>query len=109
MARFYGQVGYGVSTEEPLNSGVWIPVITERIYQGDIVRNVSQQIVGQDSNDNVSLSNSISIVADDFAFENFLTIKYVKWAGVLWTVTSVEVQRPRLILSLGRDYNGPTA
>ena len=59
-------------------------------------------------NNDISVGNSISIIADQHAIEHFFKIKYVRWAGVLWTVTSVEVQSPRLILSLGSVYNGPT-
>lgn len=108
MARFFGQVGYGESVEEPPGSGVWVDRIEEQSYYGDIERNVSRQIVGSDVNADISVSNSISIVADQHAIEYFSNIKYVRWAGRLWTVTSVEVQSPRLILTLGSVYNGPT-
>lgn len=108
MARFFGEVGYGDSVETPEGSGVWKDVITEALYQGDIIRNARNLNVGTKINDDVSVSNSISVVADQFAIENFLNIKYVRWNGVLWTVTSVEVRSPRLILNLGSVYNGPT-
>jgi hypothetical protein len=63
---------------------------------------------GESVNDDITVANSISVVADEYAFEHFFNIKYIRWAGVLWTVTTVEVQSPRLILSLGSVYNGPT-
>ena len=109
MARFYGEVGYGEAVETPADSGVWVNQITEHIYQGDVTR-ISQRIgpnVGV--NENIVLANTISIVADQYAVERFQDIKYVRWGGDLWTVTSVVVQRPRLILYLGSVYNGPTA
>jgi hypothetical protein len=109
MARFFDVVGYGDAIEEPSGSGVWVDDITEVSYYGDIIRNTKKSDVGEGVNDNITVNNSISIVADDFANENFLKIKYVRWSGVLWTVTSVEVKSPRLILSLGSVYNGPTA
>jgi hypothetical protein len=106
MARFYGEVGYGESVETPSNSGVWTHEFTEYTYQGDIIRNSSQLIPIPDQvNADISISNSVSIVADQFAIDNFMNIKYVRWAGVLWTVTNVQVQRPRLILTLGGVYN----
>lgn len=108
MARFFGEVGYGESTESPSGSGVWIDSITEVQYYGDVIRNTRKLDSGESLNDDISVGNSISIVADDFAVAHFLKIKYVRWAGVLWTVTSVEVKSPRLILSLGSVYNGPT-
>ncbi len=108
MARFFGEVGYGDSIETPLGSGVWVDVITEFDYQGDVIRNTRNLKDGESVNDDITVANSISVVADEYAFEHFFNIKYVRWAGVLWTVTTVEVRSPRLILSLGSVYNGPT-
>lgn len=108
MARFYGEVGYGESGESDPNSGVWVDQITEFSYFGDVIRSIRKLEDGDKLNDDVSVQNSISIIADQYAIEHFFKIKYVRWAGVLWTVTSVEVRSPRLILSLGSVYNGPT-
>jgi len=108
MARFFGEVGYGESVETPVDSGVWVDVITEFQYQGDVIRNTKNLEQGERVNPDITVSNSISVVADEYAFLHFFKIKYVRWAGVLWTVTSVEVRSPRLILSLGSVYNGPT-
>jgi hypothetical protein len=108
MTRFFGEVGYGESVETPSSSGVWDDSITEISYFGDVIRNTRKLESGENLNDDITVSNSISIVADDYAIEHFFRIKYVRWAGVLWTVTSVEVKSPRLILSLGSVYNGPT-
>lgn len=108
MARFYGEVGYGDTVESPAGSGVWVDTITEIPYFGDVIRNTRKLDSGEKLNDDISVSNSISIVADDQAVKHFFKIKYVRWAGVLWTVTNVEVKSPRLVLSLGKVYNGPT-
>jgi len=108
MARFYGKVGYGEAVESAPGSGVWVDQITEFSYFGDVVRNSRKLDEGESLNSDISVTNSISIVADQYAIEHFFKIKYVQWAGVLWTVTSVEVQRPRLTLRLGSVYNGPT-
>jgi hypothetical protein len=109
MARFSGEVGYGRSVETPPKSGVWVDEMTESTYQGDIIRNTRTLVENINAlNEDVTVGNSISIVADQLAIERFYDIKYVRWAGVLWTVTSVEVRRPRLILNLGSVYNGPT-
>ena len=106
MARFYDVVGYGESVETPLGSGVWVDVITEVPYYGDVIRNTRKLEPGESLNDDIVVSNSISIVADDYAIKHFSKIKYVRWAGTLWTVSSVEVKSPRLIMSLGSVYNG---
>lgn len=108
MARFYGEVGYGDSVEAPPDSGIWVDQITEFTYQGDVIRQSQHLGSTHDVNEDILSGNAISILADQFAVERFQDIKYVRWDGVLWTVTSVSVQRPRLILSLGSVYNGPT-
>jgi hypothetical protein len=107
MARYHGEIGYGVSAETPPNSGVWIDEITERSYFGDVVRNTVQSSEGERLNNDISVSNSISVVADAYAYENFHAIRYIKWMGSRWTVQEIEVQSPRLILRLGGVYNGP--
>lgn len=108
MARFFGRVGYGTMTEDAAGSGVWTDVITERNYYGDVIRNVRNLREGEHLNPDLSVQNSISIVADAYANDHFFAIRYVEWAGVLWTVSAVEVQSPRLLLTLGEVYNGPT-
>lgn len=107
MAKFYGKIGYGVPTETA--PGVWTDEIVERSYFGDVIRNTRKLTPGEQVNDDLSVGNSISIVADAYANDHFFAIRYVEWAGVRWTVPSVEVQSPRLILSLGEVYNGPSA
>lgn len=108
MARFYGEVGYGESVEDPSGSGIWVDQMVEFEYQGDVIRNNRQLVNIENVNEDIIVSNSISIVADQYATEHFFNIKYVRWMGVLWTVGAVEVRTPRLILSIGSVYNGPT-
>lgn len=103
--KFFGKVGYGKSGESV--NGVWADTITERSYYGDVVKDTRRIVVGSDVNNDISTGNSIEIVADPYASEHFHAIKYVEWAGALWTVTEVEQKRPRLILRLGGVYNGP--
>lgn len=108
MGRFYGEIGYGESIETPAHSGIYIDVITEFAYFGDVIRNTRRLENNGNLNDNVVVGNSISIVADQYSIEHFFNIRYIRWMGTLWTVTDVEVRSPRLILSLGNVYNGPT-
>ena len=103
MAKFYGKVGY-LSTEET-SPDVYSGVLTERLYKGDVLRHQKRYQASEGLNDDVIVNNSISIVADSYAYENAFAIKYVQWMGVLWKVTSIEIQRPRIILSLGGKYN----
>lgn len=104
MAKFYGAVGF--ETESETAPGVWSKTTTERNYSGDIIRNVKRIEPGVSTNDNLVVNNQISIVADAYASNHFFAIKYAKWMGVNWKVKSVDVQRPRLILTLGEIYNG---
>lgn len=108
MAKFYGVVGYGVAVEGM--PGVWKDVITEKRYFGDVIRNTRRLTDGESVNNDLSVNNSISIVADAYANEHFFAMRYVRWAGTLWIVSDVDAtQPPRLILRLGGVYNGPVA
>lgn len=105
MAKFHGKVGYVMTSET--RPGVWIEEILERTYYGDVTRNarrLMQQTEGVTTD--IDVSNLISIVADPYARDHFFAIRYVEWMGVKWTVSNVEVQYPRLILTLGGVYNG---
>lgn len=108
MTRFSGEVGFGFTSEDPPGSGKWPTTIETRVMRGDVVRNSSRIAATDSANPNVSLSHSISIVAGAYGLANYQAIRYVMWEGVRWTVTEVEVRRPRLILTLGEVYNGPT-
>ena len=108
MRRFHGEVGYGEQVEKPEQSGVYVEEITEFPYFGDVLRNSRTLERGDKINEDISVSASISIVADQYAIDHFHKIKYVRWEGVTWVVTTVEPRRPRLILTLGSVYNGPT-
>lgn len=104
MAKFYGIIGYSETVEtEP---GVWEDRITERSYQGDLIRNTRRLQSSGGINDDVNISNEISILADPFAYKNFHAMRYVEFMGAKWKISNVEVQYPRLILSLGGVYNG---
>lgn len=107
MARFFGAVGYAEGNVE-FRPGAFKDVIVEYEYYGDVIRNSRRLDANEKVNFDISVGNSISILADEYASTNFQAIRYVRWAGSLWVVTNVTVQRPRLILELGGVYNGPT-
>lgn len=104
MAKFFGKIGYAETVET--TPGVWEEKITEREYFGDLIRNTRSLQSGEQLNDNINISNEISIVADPFAYENFHSMRYVEFMNAKWKISSVEVQYPRLILSVGGLYNG---
>jgi hypothetical protein len=107
MAKFYGEVGYANTVEK--SPGIWEDVIAERKYYGDVVRNTRKLEDGQKLNDDLSIGNSFSILADAYAYENFFAMRYIKWAGSCWKISDVEVVAPRLLLRVGGIYNGPKA
>lgn len=105
MTRFFDKVGYGIPAE--VEDGVWSDSIVEQAYYGDVLDTTASNEEADKVNDDIRLQQRVSILADAFALENFSRIKYVSWMGSLWTVISVKVERPRLLLSLGGIYNGP--
>lgn len=104
MAKFYGPIGYAETVE--VKPGVWKDQITERMYFGDLLRNNRKLQSSETLNDDINISNKISIVADPFAEQNFHLMKYVEFMGAKWKITNVEVEHHRLVLSVGGVYNG---
>lgn len=103
MAKYFGKIGYGVTEET--RPGIWEEKITEREYSGDILKNYRRLENASSVNDNINISNEFSIIADPFAYENFHSMLYLEYLGTKWKITSVDVQYPRLILSVGGVYN----
>lgn len=101
--RYYGKIGYFDTVET--KPGLFENKMIYKTYKGDVLRNYKRNRDDSKVNSDVSVNNSISIVADPYAREHFFNIKCVEWQGALWTVSSVEVQYPRLILELGGLYN----
>lgn len=107
MGKFYGAIGYVKSVET--NPGVWTDQVTERKYSGDLNRNTRRLQSADKLNDDINISNEISIIADPYARQNFHWMKYVEFMGAKWKISNIEVQYPRLILTIGGLYNGKQA
>ena len=104
MAKYYGIVGYEMTKEtEP---GIYEETIIEQPYYGDIIKNSRRTQDPGKVNSDVNISNQFSIIADPFANNNFHSMRYIEYMGVKWKITEVEVQYPRLILTVGGIYNG---
>ena len=105
MAKYYGAIGYAEQIE--IRPGVYKDQITERMYYGDLIRNTYRRLESSGNlNDDINISNEISIVADQFAYQNFHLMKYIVFMGTKWKISNIEVQHPRLILTTGGLYNG---
>lgn len=103
MAKFYGKIGYAETVEtEP---GLYEEQIIERPYYGDLIRNTRKLQNSGGVNDDINISNQISIVADPYANEHFYSMRYVEFMGSKWKITDVEVCFPRLLLTVGGVYN----
>lgn len=107
MTRFHGVVGF--AHQEETKPGVWTDVIVERPYKGDIQRHAVQARFGEALNPDLTVNNSISILADEYAYTYIPVIRFVVMNGVAWAVESVEPMRPRLVLRLGGVWNGERA
>lgn len=102
--KYYGKIGYGKTQE--IRPGVWEEQIEERSYYGDILRSNSRfQAVGK-VNDDLTITNQFSIIADPYALEQFAFMRYIKHMGVRWRIAEIEIQYPRLIISTGGVYHG---
>lgn len=104
MAKFCGVIGYEVTVE--VEPGVFVEQFVETQYYGDIIRNTRRLQDANKVNPDVTISNQFSIIADPFANNHFHEMRYIECMGVKWKITEVEVQYPRLILTVGGMYNG---
>jgi hypothetical protein len=98
MARFAGFVGYVTQVESV--PGVWSPVENPKYMRGDVIRQSSTS-----QNGDISLNHRVSLIGDSYTFNNYYNIKWVEIGSAKWSVTSVEIQRPRVIITLGGLWN----
>ena len=107
MAKYCGMIGFQQTVEtEP---GIWEPRIEEHKLYGDVLRNYVRNTFEAEfttTNRTPQCNNTLSLVADHYAYKNFHNIVYAVFMGTKWTVSNVEVQYPRLLLSLGGVYSG---
>lgn len=100
--KFSGRVG--IAVERETSPGVFEETIEPRNCRGDLIRltrrmNTSPVVPG------LSMGNTFSFIADPYTLDNFFNIRYVEWKGVKWAATSVELQRPRILVTVGGPYN----
>ena len=105
MAKYYGSVGFLITKESEDSPGDWVTEIVERKYYGDVIRRKRSWRETTNLNDDIEISNEISILADPYAYHNLGEIRYVTWLGTKWRTTAIDVQYPRVVLSLGGVYN----
>lgn len=103
MAKWFGNIGFAETVETA--PGVWEEVITPKPYYGDLIQNTRRLEAPDKVNDDVTISNEISIVSDPYVSQNFHAIRYAEFMNSKWKVTSISVEFPRLRLTLGGVYN----
>ena len=108
MAKYCGVIGFSNTSNSEERPDVWTDTPVKKKYYGDIIKNYKRNEQGLGINDNITINNQISILADPYARENFHNMLFAEFMGTFWKVSSVEVQYPRLIISLGGIYNGRT-
>jgi len=103
MSKWYGVLGFAETAETA--PGVWEDTVIERPYFGDVIRQRKRVQTGEKLTDDIQLTNDISILADPYATDHLKTLRYASYLGTLWKITDIEVQYPRLILTMGGIYN----
>lgn len=102
--KFCGEIAFMVDEEE-VAPGIWEPKLIIRPYIGDILRYTKRNNIGDKQNINITISNQISILSDLFMQQNYSTIRYIVWNGVKWSVSSIDINHPRITFELGGVYN----
>ena len=106
MAKFHGLIGFVTVEESETAPGVHSEVVTERPCSGDILRNTRRWENSQKINEDLNIDNRFSILADEYVITHSYAMRYLKLGEVSWKILSFEIERPRIILTVGGVYNG---
>lgn len=110
MARFYGTVGFMQTVEDDSRPGMYFEKITEYPKRyGDILTNKWNSSPGKSINDDFKVANRISVVCNKKMISEAQFARYIIWNNVKWEITSVDIEPPRLIFTLGGIYNAQQA
>ena len=103
MAKYSGMIGFSI--QEETRPGVYQEVIHEHKVFGEVYKNASQTTNSGKVNDDVIMNKQISFIMDTFACEHSSNIKYATYLNAKWAVKLIDVQFPRIIITLGGVYN----
>ena len=104
--KWHGKIGYAMTTED---CGIWKDSVIEKDYKGDLTKNSVRLQTSDSVNNNLVVKDQVSVVADPFAYANFQYMKYIEIMNTMWSIESVELQYPRLLISVGGVWNGEQA
>jgi hypothetical protein len=105
MSKYSGMIGFVRNYEK--EPGIWEDEVTEKKYTGDILKNNQRFSVGSTITGDVKITNVFSIMGNKYAFDHVSDIRYLEWRGNRWVVESIELNYPRLEMTIGGIYNGP--
>lgn len=106
MAKFVGKIGFSLEPDDVSETGIAVPVITEKTYYGDIMNATYKWNDNSKVNEDLNISNKFSVVANSFAVNNIGRMLYVDWKGTKWKIITAELAWPRITLYVGGLYNG---
>lgn len=101
--KWYGNIGFGIPVNE---NDIHTEVITDKPYKGDILENNLRWQQSDKIDDDLNITNKISVIANDFAYDNIGYMKYVELRGNKWKIVSATLQYPRILLTIGGVWNG---
>ena len=104
MAKYSGTLGYVKEVET--SPGVWNESIVDVPVKGDVFTDQTEISTGESVISDFKVSNRISIVASSEVRNNFQMIRYITYMNSKWSVSSIQVLKPRLIITLGGRWNG---
>lgn len=106
MAKFYGNITFSITEPRSDRPSIYEEHPTDVLYYGEIHSNRRRYYTNNKTNDDIEITQELSILSDDFAIKHCSEIKAVEIEGVKWKVESIDIRYPRLILSIGGVYNG---
>lgn len=103
---YYGRIGYVSTSQDPDHPTTWNESVSWRYYPGELSA-LSHRWMNsaEDSNSNINITNKLSIIADPYMCQNASAIRYVELMGSAWYVDSIQIEYPRIILSVGGVAN----
>lgn len=105
MGKYYGLVGFAYQVDDEV-PGVVSEKLVERPYYGEVIRNARRAQSGDKMNDDLTVSNQISLLLDPYLIDNYYRIRCLTFMGARWKVTNIEMRYPRIIVDIGGLYNG---
>ena len=107
--RWHGRIGFVITVQDEIKPSKWVEKAIEKQYYGDILKNNFRWESGLSVNDDINISNRISVIADNYMTSNLQYMKYIEISGAFWKINSIDIQAPRLILEIGGIWNGKRA